>query len=91
MSDAWWPNPGTYGEQKPGLKVRGLVLERKSQNTGIKKDNRDYRGIAHLLKEYINPNKIRINKHFFISMNPILVYLFVLMLCSYQPSKNYHR
>ena len=26
MSDAWWPNPGTYGEQKPGLKVRGLLF-----------------------------------------------------------------
>ena len=47
-----------FYEDGRGSVFGGLVLEKKSQNTGIKKDNRDYRGIAHLLKEYINPNKI---------------------------------
>mgnify|MGYP001175859180 CR=1 FL=1 len=43
-----------------GSGLGGTILNKKyGRNlTGIKKDSRDYRGISHLVKEYINPKKV---------------------------------
>jgi 3,4-dihydroxy 2-butanone 4-phosphate synthase/GTP cyclohydrolase II len=49
-----------FYEDGRGSGFGGFVLSRNKETTitGIQKDSRDYRGVSHLLKEYINPDKI---------------------------------